>query len=63
VPSGAEVHPVVIGVPGGLDTGQLITFLITMFGMMAFGYVIYQLRYREERVKEQLEALKAALEE
>ncbi len=63
VPASAEAHPVVIGVPGGLDGSQLAAFLIAMFGMMAFGYVIYQLRYREERVKERLEALKTALEE
>jgi heme exporter protein C len=63
VPSSSEVHPVVIGVPGGLDGTQLATFLITMFGMIAFGYVIYQCRYREERVKERIEVLKDALED
>lgn len=61
VPSGA--HPVVIGVSGGLDTVQLITFLIGMFGMLIFGYVIYQVRHREELVKERIESLKAALED
>ena len=34
-----------------------------MFGMMAFGFVIYQLRWREERVKERIEVLKSALED
>ena len=63
VPAGSEVHPVVIGVPGGLEGSQLAAFLISMFGMIAFGYVIYQLRYREERAKERLEVLKAALED
>ncbi len=63
VPAGSEAHPVVIGVPGGLSGPQLAAFLISMFGMIAFGYVIYQLRSREERVKEHLEALKAALED
>jgi heme exporter protein C len=63
VPAGAESHPIVIGVPGGLDAFQLAAFLIAMFGMLAFGYVIYQLRYREERVKERIEALKATLED
>jgi len=53
----------VIGVPGGLEGSQLAAFLISMFGMIAFGYVIYQLRYREERAKERLEVLKAALED
>jgi heme exporter protein C len=63
VPAGSEAHPVVIGVPGGLDGSQLAAFLISMFGMIAFGYVIYQLRYREERAKQRLEVLKAALED
>jgi heme exporter protein C len=63
VPASSEAHPVVIGVPGGLDGPQLAAFLIAMFGMCLFGYVIYQLRYREERVKERLEVLKAALED
>jgi heme exporter protein C len=61
VPS--SVHPVVIGVAGGLDTVQLVTFLIGMFGMLAFGYVIFQLRQREELAKQRIEALKAALED
>ena len=61
VPS--ELHPVVIGVPGGLDGTQLAAFLIAMFGMLAFGFVIYQLRWREERVKERIEVLKSALED
>ncbi len=63
VPVSTEVHPVVIGVPGGLDGSQLAAFLISMFGMMALGMAIYQLRAREERAKERLELLKAALED
>lgn len=63
VPAGSEAHPVVIGVPGGLSGSQLAAFLIAMFGMIAFGYVVYQLRSREERAKERIEALKAALED
>lgn len=63
VPAGSEAHPVVIGVPGGLDGSQLAAFLIAMFGMIAFGFVVYQLRAREESVKERIEALKATLED
>lgn len=63
VPAGSEAHPVVIGVPGGLSGSQLAAFLIAMFGMIAFGYVVYQLRSREEHAKERIEALKAALED
>ena len=61
VPSGS--HPVVLRAGGGLDGLQLTAFLLGMAGMLLFGYVIYQLRYREERVKERIEALKAALED
>jgi heme exporter protein C len=59
VPS--ELHPVVIGVPGGLDGTQLAAFLISMFGMLAFAFVIYELRWREEQVRERLEVLKSEL--
>jgi heme exporter protein C len=61
VPSGT--HPVVLKVGGGLTPVQLAAFLIGMFGMMLFGYVIYQLRVREEQAKERVEALKASLED
>jgi heme exporter protein C len=61
VPSGS--HPVVLRVGGGLDGIQLLAFLLGMFGMLLFGYVIYQLRSREEAVKERIEALKASLED
>ncbi len=61
VPSGS--HPVVLRAGGGLDGVQLTAFLLGMVGMLCFGYVIYQLRYREERVRERLEVLKASLED
>lgn len=61
VPSGS--HPVVLRAGGGLDGIQLTAFLLGMFGMLCLGYVIYQLRYREERVHERIEVLKAALED
>jgi len=61
VPSGS--HPVVFRTGGGLDAMQLTAFLLGLFGMLLFGYVIYQLRYREERVHERIDALKAALED
>jgi heme exporter protein C len=61
VPSGS--HPVVLKVGGGLDAVQLTAFLLGMVGMLLFGYVIYQLRYREEQVKEHIEVLKASLED
>jgi heme exporter protein C len=61
VPSGS--HPVVLKVGGGLDAIQLTAFLLGMAGMLCFGYVIYQLRYREERVRERIDVLKATLED
>jgi heme exporter protein C len=61
VPSGT--HPVVLRIGGGLDAMQLTAFMLGMVGMLLFGYVIYQLRYREERVKERIEVLKASLED
>jgi heme exporter protein C len=60
VPSGA--HPVVLRAGGGLDAIQLGAFIIGLAGMLCFGYAIYQMRIREETVKERLEALKASLE-
>ena len=58
-----SIHPVVLRAGGGLDGMQLTAFLLGMAGMLCFGYVIYQLRYREERVRERIEVLKAALED
>ena len=60
VPSGA--HPVVLRAGGGLDGMQLAAFLIGLAGMLCLGYAIYQLRLREETVRERLEELKASLE-
>jgi heme exporter protein C len=56
-------HPVILRLGGGLDAWQLTAFLLGLFGMLCFGYVIYQLRYREERVRERIEVLKATLED
>ena len=56
-------HPVILRLGGGLDASQLTAFLLGMVGMLCFGYVIYQLRYREERVRERIEVLKATLED
>lgn len=61
VPSGS--HPVVLRAGGGLDAMQLTAFLLGMFGMLCLAYAIYQLRYREERVRERIEVLKATLED
>ncbi len=60
VPSGA--HPVVFRTGGGLDAAQVATFVIGLVGMLALGFVVYQVRLREEQASERLEAAKAALE-
>jgi heme exporter protein C len=60
VPSGN--HPVVLRLGGGLDAVQLGAFLLGLVGMLLFGYVIYQMRLREELLKERVEILKNALE-
>jgi heme exporter protein C len=57
------VHPVVFASSsGGLEPPMLVTFIIAQVGMLMLGYAIYQLRMREEHVKENIEALKASLE-
>jgi len=60
VPS--SVHPVVLRTGGGLEGWQLWAFLIGMFGMLMLAWAIYQVRLREEFLKDRLDAVKAALE-
>jgi heme exporter protein C len=60
VPSAA--HPVVIRVGGGLDVYQSVAFTLGIIGMLCLGFAIYQLRSREEGVRERIEALKTGLE-
>jgi heme exporter protein C len=52
-------HPVIER--GGLSGYQLAAFLIAMAGMVCLGYVVYQLRMREELVRERLEAVKLSI--
>ena len=54
--------PVVLREGGGLTGLQLTAFLLGLFGMLMLAWVIYQMRLREEFVKERVEAVKAALE-
>lgn len=58
----SSVHPVVLRSGGGLEGWQLWAFLIGMFGMLMLAWSIYQVRLREEFMKERLDAVKAALE-
>ncbi len=60
VPS--SVHPVVLRSGGGLTGVQLASFLLGMFGMLMMAWALYQVRLREEFLKDRLDALKAALE-
>lgn len=59
-----SVHPVVFagGENSGLEPPMLITFIVAQIGMLMLGYAIYQLRMREERVAERVEALKQSVE-
>jgi len=60
VPS--SVHPVVLRTGGGLTGVQLASFLLGLFGMLCLAWCVYQVRLREEFLKDRLDALKAALE-
>jgi len=55
-----STHPVIQ--KGGLEGPMLATFLVGMFGMMMIAYVFYELRLREEFMREKLEVIKNALE-
>jgi heme exporter protein C len=57
-----SVHPVVFagGEGSGLEPPMLVTFIIAQIGMLMLGYAIYQLRMREERLGERVEALKVS---
>jgi len=59
----SSVHPVVLRSGGGLLPNQLIPFLMGLFGMLMIAWVIYQVRLKEEILKERVEAVKAGLEE
>jgi len=55
-----STHPVIE--KGGLEGPMLASFLMGMFGMMMVAYVFYELRLREEFMREKLESVKSALE-
>lgn len=63
VMSNVGSHPVVFGGNAGLGTTPeaLVTFIIAQVGMLMLAYAIFQLRMREESLKERLEAAKIAL--
>ncbi|MCL2491840.1 MAG: cytochrome c biogenesis protein [Coriobacteriia bacterium] len=53
-------HPVVF--QSGMDTTNLIPFIIAQIGMLMIGYAIYVLRVTEESMHERIELLKERLE-
>ena len=55
-----STHPVIER--GGLQPPMLVAFILAQIGMLALGYSVYQLRMREEQVKDSLEQLKLAME-
>jgi heme exporter protein C len=60
---GVGNHPIVFGGSGGLGTTPqaLITFIVAQVGMLMLGYALFQLRMREETLKERLESAKISL--
>ncbi|MCL2438062.1 MAG: cytochrome c biogenesis protein [Coriobacteriia bacterium] len=57
-----QAHPTDALNPG-MDTSNLIPFIICIFGMMMLGYAIYTLRVREEKKRAQIEAIKEDIED
>ncbi|MCL2332026.1 MAG: cytochrome c biogenesis protein [Actinomycetia bacterium] len=53
-----STHPAL----GGLETSNLIPFMVAMTGMSMLGFAIYELRFNEEHLRERLAALKDDLE-
>jgi heme exporter protein C len=53
-------HPVVF--ESGMDTTNLIPFIVAQVGMLMVGYAIYVMRMSEERLSERLDVAKEALE-
>jgi heme exporter protein C len=53
-------HPVVF--QPGMDTTNLIPFIVAQIGMLMVGFAIYVMRMSEERLSERLESAKEALE-
>ena len=58
----SSVHPVVLRSGGGLEGWQLWAFLIGLFGMLMLAWSVYQVRLREEFLKDRLDVVKAELE-
>jgi heme exporter protein C len=58
----ASEHPVVLGKEGGLDSSQLIPFIVGQIGMLMIGYAIYTMRMHEERLRERIDVVKESLE-
>lgn len=58
-----SIHPVVFG--GGANSGlapdMLVTFIVGQVGMLLLAYAFYEMRLREEEVRERLEALKVSI--
>ena len=57
-----QAHPTDALNPG-MDTSNLIPFIIAIFGFLLLGYAIYTLRVVEEKKRAQLEAIKEDIED
>ncbi len=60
VPS--SVHPVVLR-EGGMSADMGITLVLVLIGMLCVAFALYRMRFRQVRMQERVEALKAALDE
>jgi heme exporter protein C len=61
VPTG--VHPVIFRTDSGLPPAMLVPLLLSMAGMFCIAFALARFRLREQRLREQLETLKEALED
>ncbi|MCL2680396.1 MAG: cytochrome c biogenesis protein [Coriobacteriia bacterium] len=57
-----QAHPTDV-LQQGMDTSNLIPFIVAIIGMMALGYAIYILRVAEEKKRAQLEHIKEDIED
>jgi heme exporter protein C len=58
-----STHPVIFKTDSGLPPAMLLPLLLTMVGMFCIAYGLARFRLREQRLREQLETLKEALED
>lgn len=58
----SSIHPVVTQGDGGLTASMWTAWAIGVVGMLMIAFVVYQVRMREELMRDRLEAIKAGFE-